>query len=82
MDPLSRQLTHHQRLAAALLKRRTAANLTSRDSQNGSVYRSRKPPESRPEGFFQPLRKSLHGRMQPALIKRHSTNYLPSLTRR
>jgi transcriptional regulator with XRE-family HTH domain len=30
MDPLSQQLTHHQRLAAALLKRRTAANLTSR----------------------------------------------------
>jgi transcriptional regulator with XRE-family HTH domain len=30
MDPLARQLTHHQRLAATLLKRRTAANLTSR----------------------------------------------------
>jgi transcriptional regulator with XRE-family HTH domain len=30
VDPLARQLTHHQRLAATLLKRRTAANLTSR----------------------------------------------------
>jgi transcriptional regulator with XRE-family HTH domain len=30
VDPLSRQLTHHQRLSVALLKRRTAANLTSR----------------------------------------------------
>jgi transcriptional regulator with XRE-family HTH domain len=30
MDPLARQLTNHQRLAATLLKRRTAANLTSR----------------------------------------------------
>jgi transcriptional regulator with XRE-family HTH domain len=30
MDPLSHQLTHQQRLAAALLKRRTVANLTSR----------------------------------------------------